>query len=175
MTKDKEPVNILPAIRNFGGHDWFTTNIYSRNLPHWELKGSTYFISFRVDSKRGKPFLNEGAAKLMIATLHRYNQKKYILHAFVVMPDHVHIIIKPILNNSLIKIMHNLKGSSAYEINKHFNLSGKFWQSESFDHLIRDSIHLRDKWNYIRDNPVEAKLANKAEDYPFSSFFQYSI
>ena len=173
--QEKKPTDTLPPIRNFDGHDWYSTGIHKRNLPHWELKGSTYFISFRVDSKLGKPFLNVELAKLMTIILYQYDQEKYILHAFVVMPDHAHIIIKPIFNNSLVKIMQNLKGASAYQINKYLNRSGKFWQSESFDHLIRDSIFLRDKWNYIRDNPVEARLVNRAEDYPFSSFFNPHI
>jgi len=132
----------LPEIRKFNGHDWFSTKTYHRNLPHWELKGSTYTIC--VDSQVGKPFCDLHAAKFMISSLSCHHKKMYLLHAYVVMPDHLHFIIKPILNNSLSQIMKILKGSTAYNINKILNRTGKFWQT---------------------------KLVDKAENYPFSSFY----
>lgn len=161
----------LPKVREFDGHDWFSTKISQRNLPHWELKGSTYFITTRVDSKVGKPFQNSHIASLMVSSLYREDKQKYMLHAYVVMPDHLHLIIKPLSENTLAQIMQNLKGSTAYAINKLLNRTGKFWQSENFDHLIRDAIGLREKWEYVKENPVKAGLVKKAEDYPFSSFY----
>lgn len=95
----------------------------------------------------------------------------YDLHAYVVMPDHVHIIIKPYSGIKLSQIMQNLKGSTAFQINKILKRKGKFWQDENFDHLIRDAIGLRNKWEYIKENPVKATLVNKPEDYPYSSFY----
>jgi REP element-mobilizing transposase RayT len=140
----------LPTIREFDGHDWFSTKIHRRNLPHWELKGSTYFITTRVDSKVGKSFLNAEAAWLMVSVLCREHKQKYLLQAYVVMPDHMHLIIKPINENKLAQIMQSLKGSAAYVINKLLKRTGKFWQTENFDHLIRDAVGLRDKWDYIK-------------------------
>lgn len=161
----------LPKIREFDGHDWFLTKITRRNLPHWELNGSTYFITTTVHSEIGKPFLNPNLAELVISALNREDKKSYDLQAFVVMPDHVHIIIKPLFGKKLQEIMKTLKGSTAYQINKMLNRTGKFWQSENFDHLIRDAIGLRQKWEYIKENPVKARLVGKAEDYPYSSFY----
>lgn len=161
----------LPKVREFDGHDWFSTKIQRRNLPHWELEGSTYFITICVDSKIDRPFLNPNIAMTLISFLNRDDNKKYVLHAYVVMPDHLHIIIKPILGYSLSTIMQKLKGGSAYTINKLLNRKGKFWQVENFDHLIRDGIGLREKWEYIKQNPVNAKIVNYAEEYPFSSFY----
>lgn len=161
----------LPKIREFDGHDWFSTKVSLRNLPHWELKGSTYFVTVRVDEKVGKPFLDPMIARFMVSALCREDNKKFSLQAFVIMPDHLHFICKPLYEYTLSKIMQNLKGSTAYQINKLLNRTGKFWQAESFDHLIRDGISLREKWEYIRENPVKARLVNKAEDYPFSNFY----
>src|SRR5262245_20036665 len=129
---DEKP---LPKIRQFDGHDWFLTKTYRRNLPHWELKGSTYFVTMRVDSKVGKPFLDPNIAAIAASSLYRYDKQKYLLQAYVIMPDHLHIIIKPLFENTLAQLMQNFKGSTAYIINKQLNRTGKFWQTENFDHL----------------------------------------
>ena len=162
----------LPRVREFDGHDWHLTNIYRRNLPHWELAGSTYFITTRVHSEVGKPFINQDLAAEMVLALCKGDGESYDLNAYVVMPDHVHIIMKPLFGKKLHEIMKSLKGSTAYQFNKILNRAGKFWQTENFDHLIRDGINLREKWEYIRQNPVKAKLVNEAESYPFSSFYE---
>jgi len=166
--------NDLPAIREFDGLDWFFTKTYRRNLPHWELKGSTYFITTRVVGELGSPFLNPELAQLVIEALFRYHEKKYLLHAYVVMPDHLHLIIKPLDDVTLAQIYKEFKGSTAFYINKRLNRRGQFWQAENFDHLIRDGMGLRLKWEYIKENPVKANLVAKAEDYPFSNFYNPS-
>ncbi len=161
----------LPKIREFDGHDWFSTKINNRNLPHWELKGSTYFITINVDLTVGKPFIKPELASIMEKSLYQYHKDKYLLQAYVIMPDHLHLIIKPLGTYTLSKIMQLLKGSTAYLINQKLERSGKFWQQECFDHLIRNAMGFREKWDYIRDNPVKAKLVENAEDYPYSSFY----
>ncbi|MDP1880191.1 MAG: transposase [Parachlamydiaceae bacterium] len=166
--------NTLPSIREFDGHDWFSTKTSRRNLPHWELKGSTYFITMNVNSLIDKPFKIHELAALMEKTLKQYHKDKYLLQAYVIMPDHLHLIIKPLENNTLAKIMQLLKGSSAYSINKCLERTDKFWQQENFDHLIRDGISLCEKWEYIKNNPVKARLVGRAEDYPYSSFYDKS-
>ena len=88
------------------------------------------------------------------------------------MPDHLHIIIKPLYGNKLSEILKKMKGSSSYQINRLLNRSGKFWQTENFDHLIRDARGLSEKWEYVKQNPVKAKLVQKAADYPYSSFYE---
>lgn len=163
--------NKLPQIRDFDGHDWFLTKTYRRNLPHWELNGSTYFITIRVDPQVGQPFRNHKIAKYITSFLYLDHHGKYDLQAFVVMPDHLHIIMKPLSGKTLAQIMQGIKGSTAYHINKMLNRTGKFWQVENFDHLIRNAIGLGQKWEYIKENPVKAKLVENAEDYPYSSFY----
>lgn len=171
MISDETNEKPLPQVRAFDGLDWFSTKIHRRNLPHWELPGSSYFITTRVDATLNKPFQDSALAKYMVSSLHRYDNEKYLLQAYVVMPDHFHLIIKPMEGNKLSQILQKLKGSTAYNINKMLNRHGNFWQTENFDHLIRDAAGMRKFWEYIRDNPVTAKLVEKAEDYPFSSFY----
>jgi putative transposase len=160
------PINFQSIDR----HDWSRIATNRRNLPHWELKGATYFITARVDSSMGYPFSNHELASFMVSCLYR-QESQYIIHEFVIMPDHFHLIMTPTIDSSLPKIMQILKGGSSYTINKRLNRSGKFWQGENFDHIIRDETSLLEKMEYIKQNPVRAKLVENAEDYPFSSFF----
>ncbi len=170
-----EKLPILPTVRKFDGHDWFSTHIYRRNLPHWELQGSTYFITMRVDQLVGTPFYNKPVAYAMVESLKKEDSQKYMLFAYVVMPDHLHLILKPIKGVKLPNLLKQLKGFSADRLNRILNRSGKFWQKESFDHLIRDDAGLREKWEYIKENPVKANLVKKAEEYQFSSFYSLNV
>lgn len=169
---DEKSEDIHPfTVKKFDYQGWTSKKSYLRNLPHWELTGSTYFITSRVDSRVDKPFLYRHIAEQMSSILVRDHKKKYYLHAYVIMPDHLHILITPYVDQSLANIMQNIKGFSAYCINKLLNRKGKFWQNENFDHLIRDSEGFVEKWEYIKQNPVKGNLCANAEDYPFSSFY----
>ena len=92
--------------------------------------------------------------------------------AAVVMPDHIHLILKPFVvesdtEYSLSKILQSIKGFSAREINKVRGTKGALWQDESFDRIIRDNDEYLEKWNYIRGNPVKVGLCQAPEEYPF--------
>ena len=167
-----KPEEIIPKVRSFDGHDWFSTQISRRNLPHWELKGSTYFITIRVDSSVGNPFLKKEIANYMQSMICQQDKKSYLLYAYVIMPDHLHMLIKPLAGHALKDIMQKLKGGSSYYLNKLLGRSGQFWQKESFDHIVRDDFYMREKWNYIKENPVKARLVKNAGEYPYSSFYE---
>jgi putative DNA methylase len=92
----------------------------------------------------------------------------YVLHAYVVMPNHVHILIDPVA--PLRRITAGIKGVSAQDANKALARTGKpFWQDESFDRWIRNSTQFHRIRNYIEQNPVKAGLTVKAEDWQWSS------
>ena len=92
----------------------------------------------------------------------------YELHAFVVMPNHVHLLITP--NEPLPKILRSLKGFTARRANSLLGRSGEaFWIEESFDHLARDRWEFDSIRHYIEENPVRAMLTSRAEDYKWSS------
>jgi putative transposase len=93
---------------------------------------------------------------------------QYILHAYVVMPNHVHILLDPLA--ALRRITAGIKGVSARDANKVLARAGKpFWQDESFDHWIRSDAELEKIRNYIEQNPVKTGLAAKPEDWQWSS------
>jgi len=95
--------------------------------------------------------------------------ERHCLHAYVIMPDHVHLLLTPIAEWSLAKILQGIKGFTARQINRCLGRKGTFWQDESFDHLVRNELDWLDKFTYIHDNPVKSGLCNRPQDYPFSS------
>jgi len=93
--------------------------------------------------------------------------RRYVLHAFAVMPNHAHILISP--NHPLPGIMQSLKGFTAREANRMLDRTGQpFWQKESYDHWVRDGEFERIV-RYIEQNPVVAGLASEPHLYPWSS------
>ncbi len=92
----------------------------------------------------------------------------YDLHAFVIMPNHVHLLITP--HVSVSRLMNGLKGITAHEANAILRCKGNhFWQDESFDHWVRNSAEFDRIRRYIEWNPVNAKLVAHPEDWKWSS------
>ena len=93
---------------------------------------------------------------------------QYLLHAYVVMPNHIHLLITPRL--ALSRIMRGIKGVSARDANRILGRRGKaFWQDESYDHWVRDEAEFGKIRFYIEHNPVGAGLAKQPEDWKWSS------
>jgi len=168
-----------------------------RRLPHLYVVGEPVFITCLHDSlpagrwfpagraSAGKAFacmdrlLDEqraGPAYLRMPAIAEAVTKAigkgaagdYLLHAWVVMPNHVHLLITPRVN--VPALMHRLKGASARESNRLLGRTGEpFWQDESYDRLVRNAGEFQRIENYILQNPVRAGLARSAEEYPWSS------
>ena len=94
---------------------------------------------------------------------------RYRLLAWVVMPNHVHVLIETQPGVALASIVQPWKGRSAYAANLLLGRSGAFWQREYFDRFIRDDAHLAAVTRYIHRNPVKAGLVAKPEDWPLGS------
>ena len=102
------------------------------------------------------------------------SRKFYELSAWVVMPNHVHMLILPQAALSL--ITHWIKGRTARQANLLLGRTGEsFWQHESYDHWVRSEAELQRIVAYIEENPVSAGLAAKPEDWPWSSAARASI
>jgi REP element-mobilizing transposase RayT len=92
----------------------------------------------------------------------------YELEAWVVMPNHVHLLVRPSV--ALARITQWLKGGTARQANAILGRTGEpFWQDESFDHWVRSERELGRITAYIEENPVSAGLVEAAEDWPWSS------
>ncbi len=93
---------------------------------------------------------------------------RYVLHAYVIMPNHVHVLLEPRI--PLAKITNVMKGVAARDANATLGRTGKpFWQDESFDHWVRSPAELESIRHYIEWNPVKARLAAQPQDWPWSN------
>jgi REP element-mobilizing transposase RayT len=140
---------------------------YRRMLPHYQKAGRVVFITFCKANQT--PFTPEARDAILQHCLHD-NGKRYNLHAAVVMPDHVHLMLLPLRDEkgwpySLPTILKLLKGTSARSVNKLSGSSGPVWQEESFDHVLRSQESFEEKLEYLRQNPVRRGLVKKPEDY----------
>ena len=94
----------------------------------------------------------------------------YDLGAYVIMPNHVHLLILPKISPS--RLLQSLKGSTGREANRILGRTGElFWQPESYDHWVRDQAEWERIAAYIEENPVKAGLARSAPEYRWSSAF----
>ena len=94
---------------------------------------------------------------------------KYKLHAWVVMPNHVHYLATPKAGFELAEIVHSCKSYTAHEANKILERSGRCWFPEPFDRYIRNGEHFVNTIKYIENNPVKAGLCAKPSDWRFSN------
>ena len=121
-------------------------------------------------SASGPLFLRQPEiASLLVQALHEGQEKlhRYELHAFVVMPNHVHVLVTPGVTTR--HWLGPLKGFTAHEANRVLGRGGPFWQDESYDHLVRDDQQFRRVQRYIEHNPVRAGLAASPEQFAWSS------
>ncbi len=125
-----------------------------------------------LDKSHGECYLKDKKiAELVEDTLFYFDNKKYKLIAYVLMPNHAHILIKPLKNQSLASIMHSLKSYTSHEANKILVREGKFWSKEYFDRFMRDYEHFVKTVDYIHNNPVKAGLCERFDEWRFSSAY----
>jgi putative transposase len=132
----------------------------------------TFFIT-TVTWQRTPLFRQAQPAELMMDVLAHYReQKKYVLHEFVIMPDHLHLLFTPAADISLERAMQLIKGGFSYQLGKAHAANtkrGLVWQESFTNHHIRDEQDYAHHAAYIRMNPVRARLVEKPELYPYSS------
>jgi REP element-mobilizing transposase RayT len=136
-------------------------NVTRRHLPHWTIAEATYFITFRV--KHGNLSVSE--QRLVLEHIKKGDPGFYKLAIAVVMPDHVHILLRPNPDRSLSQILKGMKGSIARELNRRRRTSGSIWQDESFDRIMRDPNEFNQKLEYTLNNPVRKGLSDDPLTY----------
>jgi type I restriction enzyme R subunit/putative DNA methylase len=116
----------------------------------------------------GPPFLRMPAmARVMVAAIQRGAISDYLWHAWVVMPNHVHLLITRYIEPSI--LLRQLKGVSSREADALLGRTGrKLWQDESYDHLVRSAKEFQRVEDYITQNPVRAGLRTRPKN-PWSS------
>jgi carbamoylphosphate synthase large subunit/REP element-mobilizing transposase RayT len=127
----------------------------------WDFKTfREYELRFRdgpekwMDQGHGECLLARPELRTLVANaLRHFDKDRYILDSFVVMPNHVHVLVKPLSGHSLHDILHAWKSFTAHQINKALSRSGNLWMEESHDRITRDWDNLIDFRDYIASNP----------------------
>ena len=142
---------------------------YRRRLPHFQKADRPIFVSFRKGTTA--PLAEHCRSAVFDCCLYG-NGTRFHLHAAVVMPEHVHLLLTPLRDANgdvfcLRDILKGIKGASARRVNQLLDCSGPVWQEESFDYVIRCWESLQQKIDYIRQNPVRRGLVKTPEEYPW--------
>jgi len=128
--------------------------------------GRIYFVTATTHNR--EPFFNSFlvARTLVINMQATQFQLDFTFLSWVIMPDHAHWLIQLQGFNSLSKIMNQLKGASAHQINKMLKRNGKFWQVNYYDRGLRKEEDIKEVARYIVANPLRANLVKQLGDYP---------
>jgi REP element-mobilizing transposase RayT len=142
-------------------------NCYRRDLPHCQNQSSILFVTF---CKRLPDPLSDSARTIVLRHCLHDHGKKLTMHAAIVMPEHVHLLLTLLLDDRgrtypLHHILKFIKGTSAHSVNEFMERQGPLWQEESFDHVLRSDESFAEKREYIRQNPVRRGLVERPEDY----------
>jgi len=130
---------------------------------------------FRLFPERWEAWLDESQGACELAqpevrriveeTLMKHDGTDYVLYGYVVMPNHVHVLVTPLGETSLAEITQAWKSVSSHRINKLLNRDGVFWQKESFDHIVRSEQQMGRLMEYLRENPRILREEGQAAVY----------
>jgi putative transposase len=138
----EEAINSLPAPMQAEFHERFTHAWHER-----------------LDECHGKCLLRLPSCRECVASaLQHFDGERYDLGDFVVMPNHAHLLVRPFDGQDIERLCFSWKRFSSGAINRCLGRKGEFWQSESYDHIVRDGEALRAIQNYIANNPKKAGL-----------------
>ncbi len=131
----------------------------------------TYFVTFSTWQRRGL-FIVESYSRLFLKTLYGYRrQGRFELHAFVLMPEHVHLLLTPAPSITLERSLQFIKGGYSYALGVELGRKGEVWQRGFTDHRIRDAADFDGHRRYIHENPVKRGLVECASDYRYCSAY----
>jgi putative transposase len=162
----------MSGIPDHDATDYVRHGLHIRRcvLPHWQMGGAMYFVTFRIFKPETTPSLaTEERAVVKAAILSPHGQM-WNVHTLTVMPTHVHILATPLLQApgrwySLSMILQRVKGGSSYHMNARRRAAGPLWQPESFDRIVRDEAEYLEEAIYILNNAVKAGLAEDGWEY----------
>lgn len=135
-------------------------------LPHFDGKDRIQFLTFRLAGSIPRSFLALLRSRLQRNQISEIDYYRELLH-WVIMPTHVHVLLKQNSEYSISSIMHSMKSYTSNAANRILGRSGSFWSVEYFDRYIRNSDHYEKTVRYIHRNPVKAGLCESAEEWEF--------
>jgi putative transposase len=130
---------------------------------------TSYFITICAHMYQNR-FQRDEVAELMVATLFKYRDVgEFELHEYVVMPDHIHVLVSLPDGQPLSRIVQLIKGGFSHTLREHGIAMRTVWQSGHHDRRVRDENEFAEMVEYVRQNPVRRGLVQEAEEYPYSS------
>jgi putative transposase len=160
----------LGPVSRCGNYPRTRVTLLTDNVLHLRqdpgMDSERVFFVTTVTALRRPIFRRETTAKLFIETLAHYrDQRKYLLHEFEIMPDHVHLLITPAEEISLERAVQFIKGGFSFRVESR----GAVWQASFTNHRIRDFEDYESHREYLWLNPVRARMVVRAEEYRWSS------
>jgi REP element-mobilizing transposase RayT len=147
---------------------------WDEELRHWPAERAAAERRRRIED-----YLDRGAgeallrsprlARLVEGALLYFDAQRYRVHAWVVMPNHVHVLFTPLESWTLSSIVGSWKSFTAKQAGRLLNGRGSFWQEDYYDRFIRNRQHFTRAKEYIESNPVKAGLCAASEDWEFGS------
>jgi putative transposase len=149
----------------------YTTHLYYLLMYFPPQTVRTFFVTSATDSHRAVLQSERMATLLMNCLFDNRQKERFLLHEFVIMPDHFHALITPAAEVPLEKAMQFIKGGFSFRARKELTVNSAIWQAGFTDHRIRDLQDYEHHRSYIHQNPVKAGLAAAPELFPYSSAF----
>ena len=141
------------------------------HLPRTRQGEFTFFVSAQTEGRK-RLLQSDRMARLLLQVLYLYRrEEKYLLHEFVMMPNHFHLLISPNVDVTLERALQLIKGRCSFEAGKKFGLKGVLWQRSFHDRRMRDLGEYMQFRKYICTNPVKAGLATDPAQYRYSSAY----
>ena len=138
-----------------------------RRLPHatpsWmDITSEVWFVTICCRDRDGDTLTNPATAgRLIDSAVHLHERGDWHVHLLLLMPDHCHAILSTPGDRAIIKTIRDWKRWTARELQIK-------WQTDFFEHRIRNKESRSQKWDYIRENPVRAGLVERAEQWPYT-------
>ena len=131
----------------------------------------TYFVTFSTWQRR-RLLVVEAYARLFLKTIYSYRRRgKFQLHAFVLMPDHVHLLLTPAEELTIERVVQFVKGGYSHAFGIEFGKKKDIWQRGFTDHRIRKAADFEMHLRYIHNNPVARGLVAQAAEYRYCSAY----
>ncbi|MBT9447154.1 MAG: transposase [Hyphomonadaceae bacterium] len=142
-------------------------------IPHCDRAGLVQHVVYRASAQLPDDVLTDpDCAAAAEEPIRHFSDQRYRLHAWCVMPDHVHVLIGPLEDWTLGAIVRSWKAYSAAKLNRRLGRSGRFWAADYFDRYLRNDSQLSAAARYIERNPVAAGLCDSPGEWEFSSAFK---
>lgn len=153
--KDSLPADVVSNINNelhaLSNKEF---NQLSRSEKIKYIKHKNKLLDLSLDKCHGECHLNDSSLRILLEkVIQEGNNREYDILSYIIMPNHVHLLLQMLEDHTLRESLKKIKGKSSFLINRVLGRKGALWQRESYDRIIRNDEHLNRCIEYIRNNP----------------------